>query len=196
MTGQTAVRPIGVLLGFECTLNPFLTNPVYREVAGLPTAERTAALHDPAFRERLLAAAGGKDMQAVGGRLIEKFDIMFALGESPNYEPNPANSMAGIAAREGRLPAEVALDALLENDGTAMLWVPFSNFGQGNLDGTHELLSHPYTVPALSDGGAHVGTICDGSFPTTLLQHWGRDRDGARLDVEFLIQRQARDTAR
>jgi len=196
VTGQTAVRPIGVLLGFECTLNPFLANPVYREIAGLPTAERTAALRDPAFRERLLAAAGGKDMQAVGGRLIEKFDIMFALGESPNYEPNPANSMAGIAAREGRLPAEVALDALLENDGTAMLWVPFSNFGQGNLDGTHELLSHPYTVPALSDGGAHVGTICDGSFPTTLLQHWGRDRDGARLDVEFLIQRQARDTAR
>ena len=90
----------------------------------------------------------------------------------------------------------MALDALLENDGAAMLWVPFSNFGQGNLDGTHELLSHPYTVPALSDGGAHVGTICDGSFPTTLLQHWGRDRDGARLDVEFLIQRQARDTAR
>ena len=77
-----------------------------------------------------------------------------------------------------------------------MLWVPFSNYGQGNLDGTHELLSHPYTVPALSDGGAHVGTICDGSFPTTLLQHWGRDRDGARLDLEFLIQRQARDTAR
>ena len=153
MTGQTAVRPIGVLLGFECTLNPFLANPVYREVAGLPTAERTVALHDPAFRERLLAAAGGKDMQAVGGRLIEKFDIMFALGETPNYEPDPRDSVAAIAQRLGRLPAEVALDAMLENDGTAMLWVPFSNYGQGNLDGTRELLTHPYTVPALSDGG-------------------------------------------
>ena len=195
VTGQTVVRPIGVLLGFECTLNPFLANPV-------PRSRRPpdGGTHRRPARSGIsrAAARGGrrKDMQAVGGRLIEKFDIMFALGESPNYEPNPANSMAGIAAREGRLPAAVALDALLENDGTAMLWVPFSNFGQGNLDGTHELLSHPYTVPALSDGGAHVGTICDGSFPTTLLQHWGRDRDGDRLDVEFLIQRQARDTAR
>ena len=196
VTGQTAVRPIGVLLGFECTLNPFLVNPVFREIADLPKDERTTALRDPAFRARLLDAAGGKDMQAVGGRLIEKFDIMFALGERPNYEPDMANSVAAIAAREGRSPAEVALDAMLENDGTAMLWVPFSNYGQGNLDGTRELLTHPYTVPALSDGGAHVGTICDGSFPTTLLQHWGRDRERERIDVEFLIQRQCRDTAR
>jgi N-acyl-D-aspartate/D-glutamate deacylase len=196
VTGQTAVRPIGLLLGFECTLNPFLVNPVYREVADLPAAERTAALRDPMVRERLLAAAGGRDHQAVGGRLIEKFDLMFALGESPTYEPDPANTIGAIAVREGRAPAEVALDALLENDGTAMLWVPFSNFSQGNLDGTRELLTHPYTVPALSDGGAHVGTICDGSFPTTLLQHWGRDRSHDRIDVEFLIQRQCRDTAR
>lgn len=196
VTGQTAVRPIGVLLGFECTLNPFLVNPVYQEVADLPKPERLAALRDPAFQERMLEAAGGKEEVAVGGRLIEKFDIMFALGESPNYEPDMADTIGAIAAREGRQPAEVALEALLENDGTAMLWVPFSNFGQGNLDGTRELLTHPYTVPALSDGGAHVGTICDGSFPTTLLQHWGRDRPYDRIDVEFLIQRQCRDTAR
>ena len=58
VTGQTAVRPIGVLLGFECTLNPFLANPVYREVAGLPTAERTAALHDPGIPRA--AARGGR----------------------------------------------------------------------------------------------------------------------------------------
>ena len=38
------------------------------------------------------------------------------------------------------------------------------------------MLAHPHTVPGLGDGGAHVGTICDGSFPTTLLMHWGRDR--------------------
>ena len=38
-------------------------------------------------------------------------------------------------------------------------------------------------MPGLGDGGAHVGTICDGSFPTTLLTHWGRDRTrGEQLD--------------
>jgi N-acyl-D-aspartate/D-glutamate deacylase len=58
------------------------------------------------------------------------------------------------------------------------------------------MLMHPRALPGLSDGGAHVGTICDGSFPTTLIQHWTRDRAGARLELPMVIQRQARDTAR
>jgi N-acyl-D-aspartate/D-glutamate deacylase len=85
---------------------------------------------------------------------------------------------------------------MLKDGGTNMLWLPFTNYGKGNLDGTRELLTHDFTVPSLSDGGAHVGTICDGSFPTTLLQHWGRDRPSGRIDLEFLIRRQCRDTAR
>ncbi len=196
ITGQTPVRPIGILLGFECTLNPFLLNPVWKEVAELAPAARVEALADPDRRRRLLDAAGGADNVAVGGRLIEKYDMMYELGESPNYEPDPADTLARRAERAGTTSAELALDILGGNGGTAMLWVPFSNFANGNLDTTRDLLTHPYTVPSLSDGGAHVGTICDGSFPTTLLQHWGRDRAEGRIDLEFLIQRQCRDTAR
>jgi N-acyl-D-aspartate/D-glutamate deacylase len=51
-------------------------------------------------------------------------------------------------------------------------------------------------VPGLADGGAHVGTICDASFPTTLLAHWGRDRSRGQLPLPFLVQRHTRDTAR
>jgi hypothetical protein len=58
------------------------------------------------------------------------------------------------------------------------------------------MLTHPHTVPGLADGGAHVGTICDGSFPTTLLAYWGRDRDHDRIPLPFLVQRHCRDTAR
>ena len=196
ITGQCPVRPIGVLLGFECTLNPFLRHPVWQEVADLPAHERVPALRDPARRARLLAGSGGKDGDLVGGTLIEKFDIMFELGEEPNYEPAPETTIAQRAAAAGVSAAEFALDRMLERDGTNMLWVPFSNYGQMNLDGTRDLLTHPFTVPSLSDGGAHVGTICDGSFPTTLLQHWGRERGAGRIPLEFLIQKQARDTAR
>jgi N-acyl-D-aspartate/D-glutamate deacylase len=56
-------------------------------------------------------------------------------------------------------------------------------------------LAHPAAVPGLSDGGAHVGTICDGSFPTTLLQWWGRDRPDGRLPIELLVAKQSRGTA-
>ena len=58
------------------------------------------------------------------------------------------------------------------------------------------MLAHPFSVPGLSDGGAHVGTICDASFPTTLLAYWGRDRDHGRLPIPVLVQRHTRDTAR
>src|SRR3546814_13908721 len=57
------------------------------------------------------------------------------------------------------------------------------------------MLAHPHTVPGLDDGGAHVGTISDGSFPTTLLTLWGRDRERGRLDLAYLVQQHCRDTA-
>jgi N-acyl-D-aspartate/D-glutamate deacylase len=196
ITGQCPVRPIGILLGFECTLNPFMRNPVWSEVADLSPKERVAALNEPDRRARLLESAGGKDVTLIGGSLIEKFEIMFEMGDSPYYEPSPDQTVVRRAAEAGVSPAEYALDVLLKSDGTNMLWLPFTNYGKMNLDGTRELLTHDFTVPALSDGGAHVGTICDGSFPTTLLQHWGRDRPEGRIDLEFLVRRQCRDTAR
>ena len=85
---------------------------------------------------------------------------------------------------------------MLGNDGEALLYWPILNYANGNLDAAAELMAHPHTVPGLSDGGAHVGTICDASFPTTLLSYWGRDRPhGVRFEPEWLVQQQCRATA-
>jgi len=70
------------------------------------------------------------------------------------------------------------------------------NSRQGNLDSTRAMLTHPLAVPGLGDAGAHCSLICDGSFPTTLVTHWGRDRKrGEKLPVETLFRLQTRDTA-
>jgi N-acyl-D-aspartate/D-glutamate deacylase len=87
-------------------------------------------------------------------------------------------------------------DLLVAHDGQTLLYLPILNYGDGNLDAAGEMLAHPHTVVGLGDGGAHVGTICDASFPTTLLAHWGRDRDAGRLDLPFLVARQTSATAR
>ena len=77
-----------------------------------------------------------------------------------------------------------------------MLYWPILNYFDGNLDPAAEMLGHPHAVPGLSDGGAHVGTICDASFPTTLLAFWGRERTrGKTFEPEWLVQRQCRATA-
>ena len=80
ITGQCPVRPIGVLLGFECTLNPFMRNPVWAEVADLSPSERVTALSDPDRRARLLAEAGGRETTLVGGGLIENHRDVHPFG--------------------------------------------------------------------------------------------------------------------
>ena len=151
---------------------------------------------DPDFKRRVLEAAGARAPKgALRGRLSNRFEQMYVLGDPPDYEPDPATSVASRAAREGREPLDLAYDLLIADEGRAFLYQPVLNFVDGDLDAVGEMLSHPFSLPGLSDGGAHVGTICDGSFPTTLLAYWGRDRERGRIEVPFLISRQARETA-
>jgi N-acyl-D-aspartate/D-glutamate deacylase len=197
ITGQVATRAIGLLFGLQCTLHPFMTNPVFKEIAELPVPEQARIMAEPGFRERVLAAAGDPTVRnKIGGQLIGLFGFMFELGDPPNYEPDRADSVAARAEREGRKPEELVYDLLAADDGRTLLYLPALNYAGGSLDAVGEMLAHSHTVPGLGDGGAHVGTICDGSFPTTLLTLWGRDRDRGRLDLAFLVQRQCRDTAR
>jgi N-acyl-D-aspartate/D-glutamate deacylase len=121
---------------------------------------------------------------------------MHEVTDPPDYEPGPESSIARRAEREGRAPLELAYDLLAADGGRTLLYVTFLNYGDGNLDAAGEMLAHPNTVVGLGDGGAHVGTICDASFPTTLLTLWGRDRAHGRLELPFLVQRHTRDTAR
>jgi N-acyl-D-aspartate/D-glutamate deacylase len=110
--------------------------------------------------------------------------------------PPPRDNIAERAARDGRTPEDLIYDILVADEGRGMVYVIVANWDDRNLDAVHEMLSHPYAVPGLSDGGAHVGTICDVSFPTTLVEHWTRDRGGPKLSLDYAVQRQARDTAR
>jgi N-acyl-D-aspartate/D-glutamate deacylase len=194
---QVAPRSIGLLLGLPLTLHPFMTNPVYAEIADRPLPEQVGALRTPEFRHRLLAAhTGERDRTKLGGWLIDQFDRMYPFGDPPDYEPDPSTALGRQAAATGTSVVELALDALLADDGHGYLYLAFANYVDGNLDEARAMLVHPNAVPGLSDGGAHVGTICDGSFPTFLLSHWGVRRAEGRLPIEWLVERQTRATAR
>lgn len=195
MRAQVATRPVGVLFGLELTVNPFSQHPSYRQIASLTLAERVARLRDPAFRARLLAEESqpGRAPALGAGLAWDKIQLM---GAEPDYEPTSDTSIATLAARQGRDPYEIALDHMLRNEGRGMLYLPLLNYADYSLDPAYEMLNHPDVVPGLSDGGAHVGMICDGSFPTTNIVHWTRDRTrGPRLPLERMVKAQCRDTA-
>ncbi len=193
MKAQVAARPVGVLLGLELTVNPFTQFVPYREIASLPLAERVARLSDPDFRARLFAAA--PDGGARG--LMGVWSKMHLMSGEPDYEPTVDSTVEARATATDRLPEEIALDHMLTNGGRGMLYVPFLNYAEGSLDAVHKMIVHPDTVPGLSDGGAHVGMICDGSFPTSMITHWTRDRTrGPKIPLEAVIRMQTQDTAR
>ncbi|MEN3299741.1 amidohydrolase family protein [Pseudonocardia sp.] len=194
MRAQVAARPVGMILGLRNTLNPFMTNPVWRRLADLTPEEQAHRMREPELRAEILAAqTREKERNRLGGTLIHKYELMYELTDPPNYEPPVSESLAARAQREGVDAVQLAYDIVAAG---GMLYLVSANYAHGNLDDLHEMLVHPHTLPGLSDGGAHVGTICDGSFPSTLVQHWTRDRAGARLDLPFVVQRQSRDTAR
>lgn len=191
--GQVAPRGIGILLGLNATLNPFMMHSAYREIANCPLAERVSKLREPDFRARLLAETPEQTRLA---RLFSDFGKIWVLGDPPDYEPAPEDSLQARAQREGRTPEELALDAMLMDEGRQLLYTPFANYAEFNLDCCREMILADNTVMGLGDGGAHVGTICDASFITYLLTHWGRDRTrGERIDLPTLVKAQTRDTA-
>jgi len=189
MRAQVAPRPVGILVGIQATVNPLRSLPTYRSLdRALPLERRAAMLAEAEPRRRLIA-----ELTEAGVRF--PLSRLYVLGNPPQYEPPPSHSAETLATVAGVPAVEWLVDALLADDGRALLYLPFLNYVDGNLDAVREMLAHPNTVPGLGDGGAHVGTICDASFPTTLLTHWCRDRDGQRFDLPWAVQQQARATA-
>jgi N-acyl-D-aspartate/D-glutamate deacylase len=202
---QCAPRAIGVMLGLDATFHPFVGFPSYKRIAHLPLDERVAQMRKPEFRERLLKethepiTGDGSAVPPLADMLLANIELvmlrLFNLGENPNYEPDPKSSLAMAAFDKEQGALETLYDALLEEDGRALLYFPLMNYTDMNLDNVREMITHPLALPGLSDGGAHVGTICDSSFNTFLMSYWARDRDHDRIPLERVIQMQTQDTA-
>ena len=175
MRGQVAPRPIGILMGLTTTLSPFSARPAFTETAKLALSEQLAALRDPARRARVLAEQPAPGFDRLF-KMMDEGRKVWLLTDPPNYEPDPADSMYAQAQQQGRDVWDYLYDQLLANDGKNILFMPFANYADNNLDCCREMILHQNTVMGLGDGGAHVGTICDASFITTLFTHWGRDR--------------------
>ncbi len=188
--GQVGVRAVGLVFSFDLSLCPFSGLPGYEALDDLDGDRRRQALADPAVRERIL---GERHEDAMFRRRVANFGNLYPLRDPPDYEPAPEDSVAAIAAREGRSPESVAYDLLL---GGTMLYRPLYNYTGRDLEVVRTMMQDRATVLGLSDGGAHYGYISDASFPTFLLTHWTRDRvRGQRFALKDALRWQTRDTA-
>ena len=195
MYGQVPPRATGILMGLTATLNPFRFHPAYMEIAELPLDERVQVMKTDEFREKLLNQEG-VSINPLVDEIVTSYGKMFKLGEPANYEPDPKDSFKSLALSSNMTAEEIAYEAMLEKEGRALIYHPLFNYQTGDLSLVEKMLKHPYTISGLGDAGAHCGAISDASFPTTLVQHWSRDRSrGNKLPLEKVIKMQTSETA-
>jgi N-acyl-D-amino-acid deacylase len=96
-------------------------------------------------------------------------------------------SLAALAEARGCSPQEVAYDRLMETGGKGLFLSALGNYENGTLDSAREMLMHPDCIPALGDGGAHYGAICDASYSTFILTHWVRDAGDSAIGLPQAI---------
>lgn len=193
VNGQVGCRPIGIMMGLETSVHPFVAHPLWKPLLDRSPAECLKALADPDFRRRLVEERpDDPDTRFVAYGLEKGFE----LGDPLDYEPEPSRTIRARAEAEGRSPWELALEIMMKDGGRGLIMYPFENYAEGNLEVIRTLLESPHTICGLGDGGAHVATICDAGYPTFLLSYWARDRDrGPRLPLEYLVRKQTGATA-
>jgi N-acyl-D-aspartate/D-glutamate deacylase len=197
LVAHVGARPVNVLMNFNGTVHPFFLHQNFAPLAALEPAQRIEKLRDPAVRAAILAEPTPSMGIEVADRMVSDFALMFELGEEPDYEPRPEESVAAKAAAAGVTPQEYAYDALLQRNGDAMLYFPLMGYGRGDLERQVAMLEDENSVISLADTGAHCGVLSDASIPTYFLSYFVRDRTrGKRFALEQAVQMHTRDTAR
>lgn len=203
---QVAPRAIGVFLGLQCTFHPFMGYPAYKAIAHLPLDARVREMAKPAFKAELLAqqsdklAGPGSSVPPIADLLIENMEFvagkLFTLSDDPDYEQPLDRSIGARAQARGVSVWEELYDTVIAREGRELIYMPIYNYTEGDYANVHAMLTHRLAIPGLSDGGAHVGTVCDASFPTYLLSYWTRDRTrGPRIEMARAVQMLTADTA-
>jgi N-acyl-D-aspartate/D-glutamate deacylase len=143
-----------------------------------PDEEKLQSYRDAGVREKLRA-----DLEAPPGPnavFSKRWDLMVV--EEPKLPKNQAlqgKNMAQIAAQQGKDVLDAFLDlAVEENLDTVFV------LGEINVDrdAVRTLLTSPYTVVGLSDGGAHVQFDSGVGYSTTLLGYWVREQQIMSLE--------------
>ena len=186
--GQVLSRPVGMMMGIPSSMNPFYRRPSYMALDDLPWETRLERLKDPETKSAILSEDNINPHIFV--RIFkDRFDKMYPMEDPIEYLPDADQSVAARAEAAGEQPASWLYDFFLENDGKNLIYIPAANY---NAD-IPRLLQHPFTVSALGDGGAHVGSICDTSANVYVLTKWVKKESKVELAkaIHLLTQQPA-----
>jgi N-acyl-D-aspartate/D-glutamate deacylase len=167
----------------------FRSLPTWLPILQAGDDEKLRAYRDPAIRAHLRA-----EVEAPLGpedSFSKRWDLMWV--EEPSLPKNQVlkgQTIAGIAKAQGKSPVDVFLDLAVEEELNTVFIL-----GEINTDteAVAQILSSPYAVVGLSDGGAHVQFHSNVSNSTRLLGYWVREKH--IMSLEQAVRRLTFDSA-
>jgi N-acyl-D-amino-acid deacylase len=181
--GQTAT----LRTGFAFTLehwNLYDASPAWRAVTTGTTEEKIRKMKDPELRAAIKREHEDANrrleiiQKGVGGE-IRRLIVQWA-NEKPELEKYVGKTIGQIATDEGKHEIDVMLDLSIAGD----LKVEFLGPNRGfNTDFYAEMINDsPYTIPGVSDGGAHTKFFTGGAYTTDFLGWLVRDENRVTLE--------------
>ncbi|MFA5885454.1 MAG: amidohydrolase family protein, partial [Acidimicrobiia bacterium] len=142
--------------------------PAFRDALLLPEPARSAALRDPAVRDRMRAELVGPP--APSFPVQYELTTVYAV-HKPEHEQWVGRTLADVAAERGGDPLDAFLDLALDDDlKTTFFVTPLLE--RGGRVVTEALVTNPLAMAGSSDGGAHLASFVGADYTTRLLTEW------------------------
>ena len=181
--GQAAQLRTGFAFSLD-TWNLYDSSPAWREATTGTIEEKIVKLSDPAIRERIKAETDAastiftQTQGAVGGPPRKL--IVQGVARRQDMQKYVGKSLERIADEEGKHYLDVMLDLSLQTDLRTEFLGEGPDFNVEHMAGV--LTDSPYTVPGVSDGGAHTKFFNGGAWPTDMLTWMVRDTGAMTLE--------------
>lgn len=184
--GQAVTCEIGHTFTLE-DWNLFDSSPLWREATLGTPAERAAKMRDPERRAAMRAeydsgqapAAGGgtESSNPIGNQAITQLYVESV--EDRSLAEWEGMTVAEVAEKTGQHPIDAMLElALADELRTTFVTAP-QTF---DIEAMREIANFPFSIPGLSDGGAHTKFSTMGTYPTEFLTTLVRDNDVMDLE--------------
>jgi len=181
--GQGATIRTGFVFSLD-NWNLYDSSPAWREATTGTLEEKMAKMQDPALRERLRKetetantlfantqlAVGGPPQKLVVQGVARRQDMQKYVGKS----------LGQIAQDEGKHYLDVMLDLSLMTDLKTEFLGEGPTFNPDHMAGVYS--ESPYTIPGVSDGGAHTKFFTGGAWTTDFLAWMVRDEKKIPLE--------------
>ncbi len=158
------------------SFNLFDGNGAWRDVTIGDVETRMHKMQNPELRQAVREDYDHGSAPFVSGPIAE---IVVDSVSNPENQRYAGLTIAELGVAMDRHPADAMLDlAISERLQTVFYVTPF-NYRQDLLD---EILHNEWTMPGVSDGGAHTKFLNYGRYPTNMLQDLVRERGSYTLE--------------